>query len=256
MNRLSSVGHIVISVVLLAVASAGPAAAQQPSNDCEGSAEIGGVTYRTVRAPNGELRVSPSPVVVPDDVEGLIVPFSGLVGFANTNFRGEVSVVVGGISFDVEDWASPNPDDVRATFPGATHRIRDDLPSVVGLVQVKAFHEADGGRCELSFRMKLNGSVLSTPLGLLATFGLILSGVLLLLAGLRRRGTEQGLYALGVIFGLLFGLFLALTLQQWSIRPLDTFSLFAFPIFFMLVGIGLAYWAPFRYRDAPPEVMS
>jgi len=52
----------------------------------------------------------------------------------------------------------------------------------------------------------------------------------------------------GVIFGLLFGLFLAITLQQWSIRPLDTVSIVGLPIAGLILGLVLAAWAPFGRR--------
>ena len=58
----------------------------------------------------------------------------------------------------------------------------------------------------------------------------------------------RGRPVLGVIFGLLFGVFLALLLQQFSIRPLDNLSVFGFPILGLLIGLGLAKWAPFSRR--------
>lgn len=52
----------------------------------------------------------------------------------------------------------------------------------------------------------------------------------------------------GVIFGLLFGLFLAIALQQWSIRPLDSVSVIGLPIAGLVLGLVLAAWAPFGRR--------
>ncbi len=55
----------------------------------------------------------------------------------------------------------------------------------------------------------------------------------------------RGRPVLGVIFGLLFGVFLAAALQQWSVRPLDNVSVIGLPIAGILIGLGLAAWAPF-----------
>lgn len=58
----------------------------------------------------------------------------------------------------------------------------------------------------------------------------------------------RGRPALGVIFGLLFGVFLAATLQQFSIRPLDNLSVIGLPVFGLIIGLALAKWAPFSRR--------
>ena len=55
----------------------------------------------------------------------------------------------------------------------------------------------------------------------------------------------KGRPVLGVISGLLFGLFLAFTLQQFGIMPLTTLSVIGFPIIGIVLGLGLAAWAPF-----------
>ncbi len=54
----------------------------------------------------------------------------------------------------------------------------------------------------------------------------------------------KGRPVLGAIFGFLFGVFLALTLQQWSIRPLDNLSVIGLPIAGLIIGLLLARWAP------------
>ncbi len=55
----------------------------------------------------------------------------------------------------------------------------------------------------------------------------------------------KGRPVLGVISGLLFGLFLAVTLQQFGIMPLTTLSLIGLPILGIAVGLGLAASGPF-----------
>lgn len=55
----------------------------------------------------------------------------------------------------------------------------------------------------------------------------------------------KGRPVLGLISGLLFGLFLALVLQQFGILPLSTLSVVGFPIIGIVLGLGMAAWAPF-----------
>lgn len=60
----------------------------------------------------------------------------------------------------------------------------------------------------------------------------------------------KGRPVLGAISGFLFGIFLAIALQQWSIRPLDNFSVIGLPIIGLALGLASAYWAPFGGGDA------
>ena len=55
----------------------------------------------------------------------------------------------------------------------------------------------------------------------------------------------KGRPVLGFISGLLFGLFLALTLQQFGVVPLTTATVIGLPILGIVIGLGLAAWAPF-----------
>ncbi len=59
---------------------------------------------------------------------------------------------------------------------------------------------------------------------------------------------------LGVVSGFLFGGFLALVLQQFSIRPLDNLSVIGLPILGIALGLLLAGWAPFGKREAGASV--
>lgn len=59
----------------------------------------------------------------------------------------------------------------------------------------------------------------------------------------------KGRPVLGFISGLLFGLFLALTLQQFGIMPLTTLTLIGFPIIGIVIGLGLASVAPFGTKS-------
>lgn len=58
---------------------------------------------------------------------------------------------------------------------------------------------------------------------------------------------------LAAISGLLFGLFLALALQQWSVYPLTVLSVLSLPLLGLLLGLLLAAWAPLGGRAATAE---
>lgn len=55
----------------------------------------------------------------------------------------------------------------------------------------------------------------------------------------------KGRPVLGVISGLFFGIFLALLLQQFGIRPLDNLSVIGLPILGIVLGLVMATVAPF-----------
>ena len=55
----------------------------------------------------------------------------------------------------------------------------------------------------------------------------------------------KGKPILGAISGLLFGVFVALDLQQFGIRPLDNLSVIGLPIIGLVLGLAIAAIAPF-----------
>jgi hypothetical protein len=55
----------------------------------------------------------------------------------------------------------------------------------------------------------------------------------------------KGKPVLGVFSGLFFGIFLALLLQQFGIRPLDNLSVIGLPILGVVLGLVMAAVAPF-----------
>lgn len=53
---------------------------------------------------------------------------------------------------------------------------------------------------------------------------------------------------LGAVSGLFFGLFLAVALFLWGIRPLEPLTVYGLPIVFLIIGIAGAAWAPITAR--------
>lgn len=58
----------------------------------------------------------------------------------------------------------------------------------------------------------------------------------------------KGRPVLGAISGLFFGIFLAVLLQQFGIRPLDNLSVIGLPILGVVLGLVMASVAPFGSR--------
>ena len=53
---------------------------------------------------------------------------------------------------------------------------------------------------------------------------------------------------LGAVSGLFFGLFLAVALFLWGIRPREPLTVYGLPIVFLIIGIAGAAWAPITAR--------
>lgn len=68
----------------------------------------------------------------------------------------------------------------------------------------------------------------------------------------------KGRPVLGVISGFMFGLFLGPTLFMWGVIPLHSDLMWILPIVGILLGLGMAWWAPFgrKTSTATAEAMS
>lgn len=168
-------------LVMLGLLAASPASAKI-SGTYEGTATIDGTTY------DPSFDTEDNPIVVPADRAGLRIPYSGSVTMTNSNYLGAVGVVVGPFTINVADWGlDENVDDTRATDPGAVYVLGSDFDNLVGIYKLTAFHDADGGNCDATAMVKLEGEVLSTPVGAGATAGAAITGVGLVAAGFKRK---------------------------------------------------------------------
>lgn len=60
----------------------------------------------------------------------------------------------------------------------------------------------------------------------------------------------RGRPVLGGVSGFFFGVFASLALMMFGVWPLDALSVFGLPLLFLLVGVGLAMWAPLGRDDS------
>ncbi len=157
--------------------SATPASARV-IGPCQGTATIDGVPY------DASFDTPSNPIVVPEKRAGLEIPYSGSVSMTNTNYLGAVGVVIGPLTVNIGDWGlDPNDDDVTSTDPGATYVLGSELDNIVGIYQLTAFHDADGGSCDADAYVKLEGPVLPTPAGGGSTAAAVITGLGVVAAG-------------------------------------------------------------------------
>jgi hypothetical protein len=223
----------------LAVGFAGPAAATiNPPNTigCAGHAVItkANGTTLTVDATQAKVHVprsSPKPVV-----------YSGSVTTITHNQHGFVAVVLGPFKIHFYSWAGKNAS--NKSSDSGTRKYPAILKNVPpGEYHVSGGHFAAEGSCTGSLTIIVDGSPLSNPAGIVALVGSILFLALIALA-------LRGHPVLGVIGGLLFGVFLVADLMLWSISYPTSILLFGLPIAGVVVGLALGLWGPLRPGSA------
>ncbi len=140
------------------LAAAAPALAGV-TGPCDGQVTIDGVTYTTAND------TADAPIVVPADAE--TAAWEGRTDGPITDYTGELRVVVGPGSVRIADWAGENAD-LQTSDEGdyAIDEARDQLPvDLVGLYEVTGSHAGEGGTCDGSVMVRVEGSPLTTPLG-------------------------------------------------------------------------------------------
>lgn len=66
----------------------------------------------------------------------------------------------------------------------------------------------------------------------------------------------RGHPVLGVVTGLLFGIFVALDLIFFGVMASDSILVLLLPLLGLLLGVGLAAWAPLGGRHREPAIAS
>lgn len=145
---------------------------------CRGTVTIDGVVYSEANDS------AANPIVVPDE-SGLIAFWEGSTDVPITNHTGKIGVVLGPTTINIEEWGGENSDlETESSDSYAIDDARDVLPiNLVGLYEVSGFHNGDGGNCDGSVMILLEGNPLTTPVG-----GGSAAGAVLALAGLLSAG--------------------------------------------------------------------
>jgi len=186
-QRIPQAWRLAVVLAIIGVFAVAPTAAQAAiEGDCTGSATIDGVTY----GPNND---TPSnPIVVPIDRDGVVADWSGSVGFENKNHHGELGIIIGPWTIRIASWEGSNEQDRRGN--NGTYRIdelKDQIPVPANLIprgiyEVSGSHEASGGSCQGRVMVKLSGDLFSSPVGIAAVAGTVVTGLTLLGSAFRR----------------------------------------------------------------------
>ena len=180
MRRSTKRKTVIVLVVFGALLLMGTGA-QAAISGCNGTVTIDGRSY-------DETNDSASDAIVIPDEEGLIASWTGSSDNVIKNFTGELGVVIGPGSIVFADWDGPNADEKQsAKGDYQIDNARDQLPiNLVGLYEVSGFHRGEGGDCEGSVMILLEGNPLATPVGGGSAAGAVLALVGVLSAGRAR----------------------------------------------------------------------
>jgi hypothetical protein len=205
------------------------------TGECSGEATILGETYTPEK--NDTTKTA---IPIPDQ-DGVQVTYSGSVNFENKGHKGSVKVQVGPFNIKVGDWDGSNERDER----GVANKIyelddfRDELPIwIPGVWKVSGNHSAGPNSCSGFAMIKLEGSPFSSPVGWVVIVGLIALVYSAVRAAMKRRMVAA---ALSSVFG---GLFLAMALMMFGIKPLDTLTTVVLPIVLAIIAVGVAMYRP------------
>jgi hypothetical protein len=169
---------VMVVAVLGGLLLVGVGAGAAIDGPCRGTVTIDGVVYSEANDS------AANPIVVPDE-SGLIAFWEGSTDVPITNHTGEIGVVLGPATINIEDWGGENSDlETESSGSYAIDDARDVLPiNLVGLYEVSGFHNGDGGNCDGSVMILLEGNPLTTPVGGGSAAGAALALVGVLSAG-------------------------------------------------------------------------
>jgi hypothetical protein len=165
------------------VAMAGPAAATFTTNttDCAGSATIVGTgsdAGKTVSVNANDAKVTMLR-------EGA-VHWEGSVPTATHHNQGNVVIHLGLVSLTAKTWGPSKNASNRVSKSGVAR-----IPSALKLVPPGTYHmtgydSSDEGTCAGSMDLRFTGSILSSPVGIVAVIGTILGAIGIVFAGIAK----------------------------------------------------------------------
>ena len=231
MARRLSISLVLAALVITLVPSV---AVADVNRECFGEATIKGQTYTPENDTPGNA------IPIPDE-DGVLITYSGGVTFENKRHMGSVKVQVGPFPITVGDWEGSNEADDRGV-ENKTYELddfRDKLPIwIPGVWRVSGTHTASGGECDGFAMIKLEGAALGSVVGWIALIGLIVFAYLAVRAAMKR----QMVFATFAAF--VAGLFLAILLMMFGVRPLDTVTTVVVPAVLGIIALIAAFTRP------------
>lgn len=219
-----------LAVAVLSLGFAGVAEAGM-TGPCDLTITIEGTTY------TADNDTPSNPIFIPDR-SGVIAEWKATTELVIASPSGSAAIVVGPGAVTVNEWASGSQKtEISGTY--SIDKALEGLPvDIVGLYEVSGFHRGSGGSCEGTAMILFEGSPLSNPIGWLGLLGTFLALIGFLRSMTKKRKTgRRGKPVLGTLSGLLLGVFLALDLQQFGIRPFDTLMVIGLPAAGLMLGV-------------------
>lgn len=251
-------GVLVLATIFLGVVA--PAAAlADVASPCDGWAEFAGERW----TPANDS--ADNPIIIPPGQDTFEVHYFGSSGFDNNGHQGKIYADLV-IPIPIADWEDtngdlPNDPSKEGDYTIDMAEIRSEARfEPRGLVKVRGNHTADGGSCSGFVMVKFDGPLFDSALASASLGGMVAMLILLILAAFvtgkaAAGGLARGRPILGIIAGLLFGLFLAIFLQQASVWPLEPLTLYGLPVLFLLVGFALGWFPALGRGRVAPSVI-
>jgi hypothetical protein len=231
MTRRLSIGLLLAVLLITFVPSI---AFADVNEECYGEAEIKGETYTPANDTPGNA------IPIPNE-KGVQITYSGGVTFENKDHKGSVKVQVGPFPIEVGDWEGSNEADVRSVENKIYELddFRNKLPIwIPGVWRVSGTHSASGGSCDGFAVIKLEGAALGSAVGWIAFIGLLGAGYGAVGAAMKRQTVFATLAAF------VAGIFLAILLMMFGVRPLDTLTTVVMPVVLGIVALVVSLTRP------------
>lgn len=185
-NRLARVSRLVAAAAVGAgavLAFAAPASASFTTNTigCAGSATISGTGSDSGKSVT--INATDSKVTM---LRQGVVNWHGSVTTPTHNNSGKVVIDLGYIKVTAGSWGPSKNASSRTSRSGIAH-----IPAALkyvppGTYHMTGYHKGDEGECAGAIDVVFTGSIISTPVGIVAIVGTILSALGVLFAGLAR----------------------------------------------------------------------
>lgn len=148
---------------------------------CSGTVTIDSETYTEAND------TADNPIVIPDE-PGLIADWTGHTDDPITNHNGRVGIVIGPTTWQIEDWEGQNAEESKdAEGKYAIDDAKDFLPfDLVGLYELEGSHSGNGGTCEGSVMLLIEGNAATTPVGVASIVGTLAAGAGVVMAGRKK----------------------------------------------------------------------
>ncbi len=148
---------------------------------CSGTVTIDGEEY------DESNDTADDPIVIPDK-PGLIASWTGQTSNPITDHRGAVGIVIGPTTWEIEDWEGENAENSQsAKGDYAIDDAKDFLPfDLVGLYELQGSHAGDGGTCDGSVMLLIEGNAATTPIGVASIVGTLAAGTGVAMAGRKK----------------------------------------------------------------------